>query len=260
VVCDGHGGVDAADFTSRNLLKYFLLEKDLDADCRKAMYNSFMRADADFHRRVCVQKCTESGTTALAMAVFGSRLILANAGDCRALLCRNGRVKELTTDHRPNADSEKKRIEAAGGFVDPDGYMCGDLGVSRAIGDHHYAHLKKEDGTGPLIADPEITEHQIESGDEFVVLVSDGITDSLTNQTIVDLVRDSLRLSNCPETASKALVSAAFKTGVKDNLTAMTVCFKPDPPSKKKIANSRSRLQIDHTSKSFADLLRALDD
>lgn len=187
-------------------------------------------------------------------------MVVANAGDCRALLSRNGRVKELTVEHRPDAHSEKERIQLAGGFVDPDGYMCGDLGVSRAIGDHHYTHLKKEDGSGPLIPDPEITECQIESGDEFVVLVSDGITDSLTNQTIIDLIRDSLRKTNCPETASKALVAAAFKTGVKDNLTAMTICFKPDPPSKKKIANSKSRLRIDPNSKSYADLVRALDD
>ena len=36
-MCDGHGGADAAHFTSQNLLKYFLLEKDLDSDAQRAM-------------------------------------------------------------------------------------------------------------------------------------------------------------------------------------------------------------------------------
>ena len=185
-------------------------------------------------------------------------MILGNAGDCRAILSRNGVAKELTHDHRPNATTEKKRIEEAGGFVDCDGYMCGDLGVSRAIGDHHYRHLKREDGEGPLIAAPEVTEHRIENDDEFVVVVTDGVTDALTSQTMIDLVRDSLRKHNCPETASKALVAAAFKTGIRDNLTAMTVCFKPNAPSKKKIPNSKSRLRIDPNSQSFADLVSAI--
>ena len=223
-----------------------------------SQYQSFIRVDAEFGRQVCLSRQTESGTTALALAVFGHRMILGNAGDCRAILSRNGRAKELTHDHRPNATAEKKRIEDAGGFVDCDGYMCGDLGVSRAIGDHHYTHLKWEDGNGPLIAAPEVTEYRIERDDEFVIVVTDGVTDSLTSQTMVDLIRESLRKYNCPETASKALVAAAFKTGIKDNLTAMTVCFKPDPPSKKRIPNSKSRLQIDPNSKSFMDLLSAI--
>lgn len=36
-VCDGHGGVDAADFTSKNLMKYFLLDEKLENDCGQAM-------------------------------------------------------------------------------------------------------------------------------------------------------------------------------------------------------------------------------
>lgn len=191
------------------------------------------------------------------MAVHGSKVIIANTGDCRALLSRNGKVKQLTTDHRPAHDDEKKRIENAGGFVDCDGYMCGELGVSRAIGDFSYEQLKFENGSGPLIVDPEIIELEIEPNDEFIALVSDGVTDALSNQTIIDLIRDSLRRNNCPETASKALVRAAVQTGIRDNLTAMTICFKPDPP-KTNTYTIKSQLRLDKTSKSFGDLLNAL--
>eukprot|EP00210_Caulerpa_lentillifera_P002565 g2460.t1 len=259
IVCDGHGGVDAADFTSKNLMRYFLLDDQLETDCSRALFASFLRTDAEFHRQVSMNRRTDSGTTAVAMAVFGSRFIVANTGDCRALLSRKGRCLELTTDHRPQSANERRRIEDAGGFVDCDGYLNGDLGVSRAIGDHHYFHLKFADGTGPLIPDPDIIDKVIDPDDEFIVLVSDGVTDGLMNQTIINLVRDSLKKSNCPDKASEALVRAALKTGVTDNLTAMTICLQMKAPSQKKVVKSNNRLHLDHNSHSFADLVRALN-
>lgn len=206
-----------------------------------------------------MQRRKDSGTTAVAVAIFGSRLIVANTGDCRALLSRNGRCRELTKDHRPTNASERQRIQAAGGFVDSDGYLNGDLAISRAIGDHHYPELKSADGTGPLIADPEIVDSVIDPEDEFVVLVSDGVTEGLMSRTIVDLVRDSLRESNCPDQASEALVRAAHKAEVSDNLTAMVICLRSTPPSRKKIVHSNSRLKLDPNSRSFADLVKALN-
>jgi serine/threonine protein phosphatase PrpC len=48
-----------------------------------------------------------------------------------------GKVTELSKDHKPDNDSELKRIKAAGGFVD-DGRVQGIIAVSRAIGDWEY--------------------------------------------------------------------------------------------------------------------------
>lgn len=50
-------------------------------------------------------------------------------------------AKELTKDHHPDRDGERKRVEAAGGFVqDWAGVprVNGELAVSRAIGDVPY--------------------------------------------------------------------------------------------------------------------------
>ena len=41
----------------------------------------------------------------------------------------------LSVDHRPNDPSEIRRIEGEGGFVTR-GRVAGQLGVSRALGDH----------------------------------------------------------------------------------------------------------------------------
>lgn len=46
-------------------------------------------------------------------------------------------VKELTQDHHPDRDDERKRVEAAGGYVEWLGVprVNGEIAVSRAIGD-----------------------------------------------------------------------------------------------------------------------------
>lgn len=68
-------------------------------------------------------------------------MYVANAGDSRAVMCRSGKAIALSIDHKPTSDSERKRIEAAGGFVSEIGGICrvnGNLNLSRAIGDLRY--------------------------------------------------------------------------------------------------------------------------
>ncbi|KAG9129307.1 hypothetical protein Leryth_015690 [Lithospermum erythrorhizon] len=48
------------------------------------------------------------GTTALTAMFLGKRLMIANAGDSRAILCSRGGVfTQLTEDHRPDSNKEK---------------------------------------------------------------------------------------------------------------------------------------------------------
>ena len=42
------------------------------------------------------------------------KLYVANAGDSRCVLARNGEAVALSYDHKPDNEEEKKRIEAAG--------------------------------------------------------------------------------------------------------------------------------------------------
>lgn len=41
--------------------------------------------------------------------------MVANVGDSRAVICKNGQAKQLSIDHEPTR--EKKSIESRGGFV-----------------------------------------------------------------------------------------------------------------------------------------------
>jgi protein phosphatase PTC2/3 len=48
---------------------------------------------------------------------FSFRLVVANVGDSRALLFRDGSCLQLTTDHTPYKEEERRRVEKTGGQV-----------------------------------------------------------------------------------------------------------------------------------------------
>lgn len=62
------------------------------------------------------------------------QVFIANAGDSRAVLCRDALAKDLSEDHKPEDEKEKERIVKAGGEVTPDGRVNGGLNLSRALG------------------------------------------------------------------------------------------------------------------------------
>lgn len=72
---------------------------------------------------VCKSSYSEkSGATATVVLVKGERVWCANVGDSkavRAVAGINGKwdVTQLSAEHRPDAEAEKKRIEEAGGYV-----------------------------------------------------------------------------------------------------------------------------------------------
>lgn len=81
-----------------------------------------------------------TGCTATVVLVTKDSLICANAGDSRTVLARSSGSKmceELSFDHKPDNDDEKKRILAAGGFVE-ENRVNGSLNLSRSMGDFEY--------------------------------------------------------------------------------------------------------------------------
>ncbi|RZR92173.1 hypothetical protein BHM03_00020433 [Ensete ventricosum] len=156
-------------------------------------------------------------------------LVVANAGDCRAVLCRRGKAIDMSHDHKPDRSEERKRIEALGGFVCDD-YLNGLLNVARAIGDWHVDGMKDRDGLGPLSAEPEVMTMRLTEEDEFVILGCDGFWDVFRSQNAVDMARRKLQEHNDPTTCCKELVDEALKRESSDNLAVVLVCFQSKPP------------------------------
>lgn len=228
-VFDGHGGKHAADFACCHIPQYISEDEDFPREIERVITSAFLQTDNAFAEACSLDAGLAAGTTALTALVLGRTLVVANAGDCRAVLCRKGKAIEMSRDHKPHNLREKKRIEASGGYVD-DGYLNGQLNVARALGDWHMEGMKGGTDGGPLSAEPELMTMELTQEDEFLIMACDGLWDVFMSQNAVDFARRKLQEHNDPIMCCRDLVEEALKRKSGDNLSVVVVCFQPNPP------------------------------
>lgn len=259
-VFDGHNGPEAAKFSSENLMHFLLQEYAKDCGIAAALKGAFQSCEDALFGQWKGGLFGDSGTTGLACVIVSDgHMHLANVGDCRAVLSKSGRAEALTKDHRPGSPDERARIIGSGGFLDSDDYLNGEIGVSRAIGDFHLDSIKKPEGSGALISEPDLYDIALGSECEFVIMASDGLWDVLSNQRAVDIARGELDETQSAEKAAEKLVFEAKLKESRDNITVGLVVLRELPfparkSTRKRFVNSRLRLN----SKSLMDLKQAL--
>ncbi|KAG7088450.1 hypothetical protein E1B28_012441 [Marasmius oreades] len=188
-VYDGHGGGTVARYAGQNLHKRLTTEEAYRSkDYETALKRAFLGTDEDLLANPAHAR-DPSGCTAVAALVTQDKIYVANAGDSRSVLSSKGEALPLSFDHKPTNESEKTRITGAGGYVEY-GRVNGNLALSRAIGDFEF---KKNLSLSPekqvITADPDVTVHDLNGEDEFIILACDGIWDCLTSQQVIDFVR-----------------------------------------------------------------------
>eukprot|EP00968_Pinguiococcus_pyrenoidosus_P017731 scaffold1790_cov257-Pinguiococcus_pyrenoidosus.AAC.26 len=212
-------GFRASEFARQRLHQILLeeleqamcIEGGTSAECdptimTKSLTNAFEACDEQFLSMAAMQALGD-GSTLLVAIIEGSRLYVANAGDCRAVLVKKGgKTVALSEDHKPNLPRESKRIQESGGRVYFDGSwrVEGILAVARAMGD---MMLKPY-----VVATPEVTEHTIAEDDLYLILASDGLWDTISNQ---DAARIDFRA------AAYDLIERAQDAHSADNITAL---------------------------------------
>lgn len=148
-----------------------------------------------------------------------STLLIGHVGDTRALLCETttGLAKPLTWDHHPSSPGESQRLRRFATSFVADSFgeeRIQGLANSRAFGDMGSKRLG-------VSAEPEITRVELGPAQySFLVLMSDGVSGTLSDQEIVDVVKEA----KTPEQGSKDVV--AFATEVSndgDNATCLVV-------------------------------------
>ncbi|KAH8975541.1 hypothetical protein BDL97_01G163300 [Sphagnum fallax] len=218
-VFDGHGGSRAAEYVKKHLFDNLLKHPKFIDDTKLAIAEAYKQTDQDYLKTE-ISQSRDAGSTASTAVLVGDRLLVANVGDSRAVICRGGKAVALSTDHKPNRTDERQRIEDAGGVVMWAGTwrVGGVLAVSRAFGDR----LLKQ----YVVADPEIQEDTIKEGVDFLVLASDGLWDVVSNQDAVSMVAT---IPDAEEAANK-LTGEAFRRGSADNITCVIVRFNHDNP------------------------------
>jgi protein phosphatase PTC6 len=148
-----------------------------------------------------------------------STLLVGHVGDTRILLCETatGLAKPLTSDHHPSSPSESHRLRryAASFITDSFGEeRIQGLANSRSFGDIGSKRLG-------VSAEPEITRTELGPAQySFLVLMSDGVSGTLSDQEIVDVVKEA----KTPEQGAKDVVSYATEvTSDGDNTTCLVV-------------------------------------
>ncbi|PON96848.1 Protein phosphatase 2C [Trema orientale] len=234
-VYDGHGGAHVAGTCRERMHEVVarelegLYENDGSGDngleWERVMEGCFGKMDEEVRGNAAARTV---GTTAVVAVVAEEEVVVANCGDCRAVMSRAGGAFALSTDHKPDRPDELKRIEDAGGrVINWNGYrVLGVLATSRSIGDQYLRPF--------VISKPEVTVTKRTDKDEFLILASDGLWDVLSNEVACKVVKNCLdgqvrRFSkedvsgSRASAAATALAELAMARGSRDNISVIVV-------------------------------------
>lgn len=239
----------------------------------RALCHGFEEADRVFLESAVydTQRLRDSftGSCALVTAIIGNHIFIANAGDCRAVLgrtyitpisCEGGNVLvyeavQMTNDH--TATSEQARLHQEhpnDPEVVSNGRIKGRLEPSRGLGDalfkskffnlHLVPESRIEEPYDPpyTTAVPDIIHYQLQRGDSFLILSTDGLWNILSNEEAVQTVAECLKrnsnsfssvssshsVSTCQHTSTQyKTFCPATSTNSNINTTTSTVSSTP---------------------------------
>ena len=235
-IFDGHGGDGACNYSKEHLhtqlLEYIRARPGADP---LALLAEFIKVfDSRLIEHLTLgEKDDRSGTCAVFVCTFGSRLFLVNVGDSRAICRKSGsrEVQQLTKDHRPDDQDEADRIIKNQGYIYRNSGAAGrlfarqlmplfmprrfkqplrvfpsHLSVSRTLGDYDVKRYFPR----VIVSDPDVAE--LTEQFDYLLLGSDGVFEVLTNAQIDTIVSDALqhRFASL-EAAVETILSLVFQ-------------------------------------------------
>lgn len=213
-VFDGHAGEQSAAYSSVHLLDAIIAtEAFQQRRIVEGIRTGFLTMDDALRESFASAHATmdNSGSTAIAAFVTPLHVYLANCGDSRAVLCRNGAPEFSTQDHKPVLPAERERIVNAGGSVIIQ-RVNGSLAVSRALGDFEYKNVADKGQCEQLVSpEPEVfCVDRDTAGDQFLVLACDGIWDVMSNEEVCTYVAGRLRVTSDLRSITDSVIDTCF--------------------------------------------------
>lgn len=219
-VFDGHGGDYVSEYLKDNFMATF--KRNLETE-KESIENLMINTLKSLVVNMDQLQAKTCGSTCLIALVYNKILYIFNIGDCRAII-NDGfeTTHQISFDHKPNKESEKKRIEELGGFITYNDVprVNGNLAVSRSIGDF-YLH--------PLVTwSPELTIMNLTPANNILVLASDGVWDVLTNNYVMQIILETMKTSPyitqyVLNEAAQKIIRFARYNGSGDNITVIIV-------------------------------------
>ena len=207
-VYDGHGGKGCSLYLKNNL------HHNIKEFSSNGIRLAIEKTEEDFKKEEALTENNEikdgSGSCGIIAMIKDRKCIIANVGDSRLVVFKNGLISFQTEDHKPGSETEKKRIELAGGQIYqtpsifplyqngkeieiPWRVLPGRLSVSRTFGDIE-AKMEKFGGKeGVVVALPDITEIELNEEYNFIVIGCDGIFDVLSNEELLECIKIVLK-------------------------------------------------------------------
>jgi serine/threonine protein phosphatase PrpC len=211
VVCDGMGGMASGEVASAHavatLVNTFVGFAALDLSVSSRLLHAINAANTQVWEDGQIPENKGMGTTAVAAARDGDKLIVGNVGDSRAYIIQDNQCIQLTVDH-----SYLNELIRSGTVSVENAHNIDLQGmenvITRAVGvaaevqpDFYSVDLKP--GTAVLLA-----------------------TDGLTRYLLQDEIAAILRASPF-ESAAAALIDVAKQRGGKDNITCLLLLALP---------------------------------
>ena len=140
IISTGIGGTSSTSASTNSVVSSSYPPRSSSSCSSTSPSSSAARCGIGGSRQQCAlpDHRVQAGCTSVVALLVNNELLVANAGDSRAVLCRGGTAIALSEDHKPLQDRELDRIRRAGGFVTEQGRVNGNLNLSRSIGDLKY--------------------------------------------------------------------------------------------------------------------------
>jgi protein phosphatase 1L len=214
---DGHAGGKCSKQIAATLPDILGEDAQFSNNLPQAIRRSFNNANEAF-LKVAERMKLHDGSTGLVALLRDKKILIANVGDCRALVLSAGRPIQMSNDQKPTSMEEQKRIANLGGTIE----YCmgvarvnGILAVSRAFGNRTLRQV--------IRPDPEMTQRELTRDDDFLVMASDGLWDVLRNKDVCDICYAMNNNNSGPQQIAEELVNTAIARGSMDNVTCIVV-------------------------------------
>ena len=206
IVADGVGGADAGEvasqLTSEQTLSHYLAQTD-EPDWGQRLLNAMQAANTDLRQFVLDRNDnSRMASTMVAAVLKENHAHIANVGDSRGYLWRNGRIQQITKDQSLVAKlvEEGAITEEEAHFHPRRNVILYSLGSERS----------------PQI---DLFMQPLEPGD-ILLLCSDGLTRHLADEEIAQILS-----SEPPEKASISLIRKANERGGEDNISVGVIQY-----------------------------------
>jgi protein phosphatase len=211
VVCDGMGGMAAGEVASSRavaaIVNCYAESATSGLSVSARLLHAFNVANQDVWENGQLPEHKGMGTTAVAAAVDGDKLIIGNVGDSRAYIVQGQQCIQLTVDH-----SYLNELIRSGTLAIEDAHKADLHGyesvITRAIG-------------VASVVEPDFFSIDLKEG-TIVLLATDGLTRYLVQDEIAGIL-----LRSSFESACSRLIEVAKERGGQDNITCLLLAAKP---------------------------------